>query len=221
MRPRNQTLMVLFAVLFLATLSQPAAAAFSWYDWTDGYQLVRSGTNPALTSGQDIRNAFYAVNDGYKYFRMELYGSPNLDANGYANQYGFFVNSGTGKDFPQYSVPLGGTGKVDSYLNATVSPTFSGNLLFTPYGETYKNGVAPAVAFDLRFDRNGKYLDWAIPKDQLPDNFTWLAATFHSSTLTVLDKTAAVATPIPSAALLLGTGIVGLIGLRRRSFRKA
>jgi hypothetical protein len=57
------------------------------------------------------------------------------------------------------------------------------------------------VAFDdLRFDRNGKYLDWAIPQNQLPDNFTWLVATLHSSTLTVLVKIAAVAPPIPSAA---------------------
>ena len=31
--------------------------------------MVSDGTTPPLKSGQDIRNAFYAVDDGYKYFR--------------------------------------------------------------------------------------------------------------------------------------------------------
>jgi hypothetical protein len=173
-----------------------------------------------LGVGQDIRNAFYAVNDGYKYFRMELYGSPNQDANGYASIYGFFINSGNGWNFPLYLDPLV-VPTVDSFLNATVTPTLSGNLQFLPDGRTFNNLLGIVAFDDLRFDRNGKYLDWAIPQNQLPDNFTWLAATLHSSTLTVLAKTAAVAPPIPSAALLLGTGIIGLVGLRRRGFRKA
>ena len=89
-----------------------------------------------LGVGQDIRNAFYAVNDGYKYFRMELYGSPNQDANGYASIYGFFINSGNGWNFPLYLDPLV-VPTVDSFLNATVTPTLSGNLQFLPDGRTF------------------------------------------------------------------------------------
>ena len=82
--------------------------------------------------------------------------------------------------------------------------------------------IPPANRLEkLHYERNGKYLDWAIPQDQLPDNFTWLAATFQKGSWILLNSTVAVATPIPSAALLLGTGLIGLVGLRRRSVRKA
>ena len=211
------TLAFLIAATILFASTQPAAAAFSWYDWTDGYQVVHDSRNLSLTKGQDIRNAFYAVDDGYKYFRMELYGSPNQGANGYANLYGFFVQSGNGNKYPEFTSPLGFN--VDSYLDVSVKPKLSGGLKFTPDSGTFSGGKE--YAFDLKYERNGKYLDWAIPKDQLPDNFTWLAATLKKGSWVVLNATAPVATPIPSAALLLGTGVIGLIGLRRRSAGKA
>ena len=72
---------------------------------------------------------------------------------------------------------------------------------------------------------DGKRLEWKIPRTDLADVFQFSGSTisffagppfvqFH-------DTTATVATPIPSAALLLGTGLIGLVGLRRRSFRQA
>lgn len=206
-----------FAAAILFATTQPAAAAFSWYDWTGGYQVVHDPRDLSLDKGQDIRNAFYAVDDGYKYFRMELYGAPNQGANGYANLYGFFIQSGNGDKFPDFSTPL--VFNVDSYLGTGVKPKLGGGLKFTPDSGTFSGGEE--YAFDLKYERNGKYLDWAIPQDQLPDNFTWLAATLQKGSWVVLNQTASVVTPIPSAALLLGTGIVGLIGLRRRSYRKA
>ena len=211
------TLVLLFAATILFNATHPAAAAFSWYDWTGGYQVVHDPRDLSLTKGQDIRNAFYAVNDGFKYFRMELYGKPNQGANGFANLYGFFIQSGNGNKFPEFTSPLGFN--VDSYLDVGVKPKLGGGLKYTPDSGTFSGGTE--YAFDLKYERNGKYLDWAIPKDQLPDNFTWLAATLKKGSWVVLNATAPVATPIPSAALLLGTGVIGLIGLRRRSAGKA
>jgi hypothetical protein len=211
-----------FAATILFATTQPAAAAFTWYDWTGGYQLVSDGTNPPLKSGQDIRNAFYAEKDGYKYFRMELYGSPNKGAHGYANLYGFFIQKGEGNkynDDPNFSTPLGFN--VDTYLGAYVKPKLGGGgLKFTPDGGTFDGGTEYAFS-QLKYQRNGYYLDWAIPEGDLPDSFTWLAATFKKGSWEVLNQTASVATPIPSAALLLGTGLIGLVGLRRRGVRKA
>jgi len=221
MRPHIRTLFVfLFAGAVFLQSAQPAAASFEWYDWTGGYQLVRDSQDPSLGRGQDIRNAFYAVNEGYKYFRMELYGSPGEGANGYANMYAFFINKGEGGHYPEYSAPLvidatPPTFPVDSYLAAFAKPTLGGGLQFTPDSGTFIGG--DEYAFDLRYERNGKYLDWAVPEDQLPDSFTWMAATLKKGSWILLNSTAAVATPVPSAALLLGTGIICLVGLRRRS----
>jgi hypothetical protein len=47
--------------------------------------------------------------------------------------------------------------------------------------------------------------------------FEWMAATLMDGSRIVLNSASAMATPIPCAALLLGTGILCLIGLRRRS----
>jgi hypothetical protein len=210
-----------FAAAILFASTQPAAAAFSWYDWTGGKQVVHDSRDLSLGKGQDIRNAFYAVDDGYRYFRMELYGKPNQGANSYANLYGFFIQKGEGNKYnndPGFSTPLGFD--VDTYLGTYVKPKLGGGLKFTPDGGTYIGDTEYAFS-QLKYERNGKYLDWAIPEGDLPDNFTWLAATLQKGSWIVLNSTAPVVTPIPSAALLLATGIVGLIGLKRKSLPKA
>ena len=52
--------------------------------------------------------------------------------------------------------------------------------------------------------------------DNIWANFQGLG--FGVGTIASIDVTP---TPIPSAALLLGTGLIGLVGLRRRGFRKS
>ncbi len=47
--------------------------------------------------------------------------------------------------------------------------------------------------------------------------FDWMAAALMDGSRILLNSTAAVATPVSGAALLLGTGIICLVGLRRRS----
>jgi hypothetical protein len=206
MRPRNRTLLVLFAVLFLATLSQPAAAAYL-YDWDTGpSQIVNSliENPPALTlkPGQDITHAYYAADPSYRYFRMDLKGIPDTGSNGYA---------------PLYSIQtsVGGT------INTFAFPFPPPSLMFAS-GTT---GLGPVFGQQIEQPGDTFTLEWRIARDKLPDTFAWygLTGTHNNGALSgIFDITApAVVTPIPSAALLLGTGIVGLIGLRRRSFRKA
>jgi hypothetical protein len=206
------------SISFLVAL-QPASACyapkFSWYDWTDGYQLVRDQRDVSLTAGQDIRNAFYAVDDGYRYFRIELYKNPSRGDGGYADLYGFYFNTGNGQDFTAFTTPLGFG--VDSYVDTSVDPKLSGGLKFTPGGGTIVGGKEHA--FSLRYDRNGKYIDWAIPLAQLSDGFSWHAASFSKDLdgkLTLLDRSGDAGIPIPGTAWLFGSGIAGLVAMRRR-----
>ncbi len=209
------------SISLFATL-QPASAcytpAFSWYDWTGGYQLVRDSRDVPLADGQDIRNAFYAVDSGYRYFRIELYGSPGRGAGGYADLYGFFLDTGNEENFTAFTNPLGfGVG---SYVDVSVTPRLGGGLKFTPGGGTIVGGKE--YAFSLRYDRNGKYIDWAIPLGELADGFTWHAAAFSKDLggqLTLLDRTADAGIPIPGTAWLFGSGIAGLVAMKRRKDR--
>lgn len=207
MRTRNRTLLVLFAVLFLATLSQPAAAAFSWFDWTTGSpqsvgSLIENPPVLTLQTGQDIVSAFYAADADYRFFRMDLKGAPGTGtgSNGFA---------------PLYSILIGGSGSLNTFA---LSNPFPPPSLILASG-----GSAGLGAIFAR--QTGATLEWAVERDKLPDTFSWYGLTANLSggaVSGIFDITApALVTPIPSAALLLGTGIVGLVGLRRRSFRKA
>ena len=188
-----------FAVAILIATTQPAAALapFSWHTWGPGDQMVGSLLAPA-EAGRDITAAYFAADADYGFFRMDLRDAPNTGSNGYA---------------PLYSILIGGS----SSLN-----TFPMSNPFPPPSLLFASGGSPGL---FSSQQTGKVLEWAVKRSDLPGTFSWygLSGNYNGSTLTgIFDiTTSAVATPIPSAALLLATGIVGLIGLKRKSLPKA
>jgi hypothetical protein len=83
-------------------------------------------------------------------------------------------------------------------------------------------GLTSSPAYDLS-DRGVAPLAYAIPEPHLPYNFAWLSLALDKGSRIVLSQVFAlvVTPPISGAALLLRSGILCLIGLRRRDRHQA
>ena len=101
-----------------------------------------------------------------------------------------------------------------------------GSLSFTAtYGSPFSQNPALTAndAFATSTGTPG-YLEWkfnAADHPTIGPGSTWYVEAFTGGSLVDTAGNASVATPIPNAAWLLGSGIIGLIGLRRRRARKA
>lgn len=179
-----------------------AEAALVWYDWSAGPSQMVGSLIDGIDLGRDIDAAYYAFDADYRFFRLDLKGAPEMGSNNYAPLYQFAIGT------------PGGTG----YLNTLAMP-----ISFPPPTTlSFFSGAAPPSMFSefhFRF-KTPSVLEWAVKKEDLPDYFAWYALTGDlsgGSISGIFDMTApALATPIPSAAWLLGSGVIALIGLRRR-----
>lgn len=144
------------------------------------------------TSGMDISSVSIANQDGGLYFQMTLQAS----ASG-SNYYRIYYYPDTTGGYPwptQYFVG------------------YNGDLTATETG----GGVS---IIDAGFNDARTTLQWKV--SGIPANatgyFSWWGFTYNDTTSWEIDFTPkSIGTPIPNSVWLLGSGLIGLIGLRRR-----
>lgn len=95
-------------------------------------------------------------------------------------------------------------------------------LFIRPGAAAADRDLMKSPAYDLRVG-GVEPLAYAIRETDLPYGFTWLSLVLGKGGRLVLSHVSAfaVTTPVSGAALLLGSGIICLIGLRRRDRHQA
>ena len=196
---RGTSALFFVAAILLAT-TQPASALL--YGGSYGAALVGDdlGDSKSLVNasgGTDIAALYFANNGGFHYFRMDLNGAATLADS--ANYYNLIINSST-----------------SSNINGL---TAVGIPIAIPF--TLVN-ISPGVS-GFQFS-DGKTLEWKIPETQLVGAFSISGLTFSTASPYILDDTKSgvvSVVPIPSAVWLIGSGLLGLVGLKRKSLPRA
>jgi len=222
-------------VALLLASAVPASAAY-FYDWSAAQQFTDSLNDAPYspTPGQNITDAWHAFNGTYHYFRIDLAHAPEYlfppPGAGAANTYGLFIDSKAG-GAPNSDRFVPGTLSGIDYIVST-ELEFEGRRhnrldwdkeLLRWKGDEFKDSD------NLRFqatENGGKALEWRVREGGnfvIGSSFTWWAASmlpgdcYGSGKLTY----DVMAPPSPNAAWLLGSGLIGLIGLKRRKRKTA
>lgn len=188
MRHRVRFVLTIAAACLLIVPSAVGAALIYNGAWD---KTIADPTGDA-TSGMDISSVSIASRNGDLYFQMTLQAS----AAG-SNYYRIYYYPDTMGGYPwptQWFVGYNGS------LSAT------------------ENGGGVSIV-DAGFDDTRTILQWKV--SGIPTNaagyFSWWGFTYNDTTTWEIDFTPkSIGTPIPNAFWLLGSGLVGLIGLRRR-----
>jgi len=202
--------------VFVLSVPMVARAALIWDS------LPANGTvDPISPSGLNIFNAYHGYDDttGTHYFRINL--GSTLDG-GNTNT---LTTASKSTALGSYKIFIDLTPNVVFQYNTKTLGNFNYSWDFS--GSTFTTGLtgnAPTAQSATQFASTyleWRYVDPASGTGHIGLNFNWWAQTLNGSG-TVLETTGtATATPIPNAAWLLGSGIIGLIGLQRRRARKA
>jgi hypothetical protein len=201
---------VLACVLSLGIAASPASASFT-FDWTSpgvvslmDSDIFPPGPVPA-SNGQNITKVWWGWASNVHYFRMDLAGTPSVSDS--ADSYGIHMDFLSGSGNPGYF-------GVDTLLLSSFNGSSYSPSLRVWDGSSYAavpSGVLPFTGFD--FQASGNKLEWKIFGDA--HAFSWWGVTEKAFSFRDISSQV-VTTPIPSAAWLLGSGVVALIGLRRR-----
>ena len=231
METRKKGLSVVFLLLVAFFMSSSPASAYL-YAWNPAQRFTDSVNDApdTPTPGQNILYAWHAFDGDYHYFRIDLESAPAyIDPPGYANTYGIFIDSkalGAPNDdrfIPRTLVNI-------DYIVST-ELDFEGkkhNVLdWDPELQRWK-GDEFKDSSNLQFqatENGGKTLEWRVKEGGnfvIGSSFRWWAASMLPGDCDGHGKRTydVMATPIPSAAWLLGSGIIGLIGLKRRANKR-
>lgn len=194
---RFTTAAVLFFVISmtLAASTVMAATVYSNLDFSDN--------NPS--AGQVINNVSITDTGSQYSINMLLNGTPFA-----GTSYSVLMSSASDGVFlePSYSLDANAYNEAGRRGTAVLKVSFSG----TDYSSSN-----PGLSFF--HSTTDKTLTWIIDKNILFSgaNFWFAGQSYKTGDLnTIYSQTKVAATPIPSAAWLLGTGILGLVGLSRR-----
>jgi len=182
--------------LLLGFAVTPAFASLTVFDWTQDVQVVSNGTTVAYgvqgttpSPGADINRIEMTTSNNQYIFSMYLNGTPGVS------------NLGT-----IYGIYLGTTTPVTDYsVESMLAQSRKGTLYYT-----YLEDSVPLAGFSRP---DSKTLQWKVDVTDIPEGSLYLTGATTAACACCDPPT----TPIPAAAWLLGSGIVGLIGIGRRS----
>jgi hypothetical protein len=207
MRPGTKRAALTVTIGILLILAQfsfaPSALALLYGDW--GSRPVFLDEDPPGVPGSNGRNIVstqWAYSTNY-FFKMDLAGAPaNLSL------FGFYFDKD--QDSATGGSKFGLTG-IDMYF---AGPAYGPQTLYK-WTDLPGDSDTFLPAGSVTRTVEGNVMEWRIGPQNFSGNFQWWAATTNSLGQ-MKDLTASVTTPIPNAAWLLGSGILALIGLRRR-----
>lgn len=133
------------------------------------------------------------------------------------------TNSNYNIDMQLHDTPSAGTSY--SVLMSTHQNDLLSNPLTLDATASLNRFQKLVVAFSTEVTQSGNWLSgsknlhWSIPQNNLFSGATfWFAGqSYNTNSFLLYSQTKPAATPIPGAIWLLGSGIMGLIGLRRRN----
>jgi hypothetical protein len=218
----------LLAVFLLLMLlgAAPATHAAYLYSWS----VTPSQSDPtdgSLLPGRDILAAWHAFDSGFHYFRLDLRGAPDAaGSSDFAGTYGIYIDSksgGASGSHPYVPDPLGG---IDYIVDSHFDPWVYAPNGWGPHDYHTWNGttfVRTDPIAEQQTENAGTTLEWQISAADIGTSFAWWAAThdFGSSPATY-DVTTQIdvnPVPIPGAVLLFGSGLLGLLGFRKKLAR--
>jgi len=227
---KNLFLAALVSLTLVGGIETAHASLYSWGltpTVTGSRDIITDVLGAAPLSGQKITAAWSAYDSGYYYFRIDLASAPT--STNFAGIYGIYIDSAAG------GIPdTGGVARIyapktsagleanyDYILDSHYQPYAAPNGFYQHDFHIW-NGTDLVLGSVPTTEQNGATLEWKIAASDLgnPGSFTWTAAAIDSgsftTTYTMTTPTDATPTPIPAAAWLLGYGLMGLAGIRRR-----
>jgi hypothetical protein len=240
---------VLSGVLLLSIVQvgfvTPAAAVITTpYDWVNGAHIELADPATETPAGRDITKISYAVDASNNLnFKMDLSAVPTNPGTLQKYSYVFYIDAlsptaGSAVNAYKNQTKSGGlTGQADppefiiryDIQNFFIGNTYTASIQKWNGSTTWTDQTSAAGLQWNGASTNGlvsgNSIEFQINNTLFNGVFNvWggtITPTSGNNYATIVDDTGAMVTPIPSAAWLLGSGIVGLIGLKRRMARKA